>query len=269
MKYLGQRGLTLLLVLGLTSPSWAAYPDVTYDMWIDFESLIDATTVTPTTLANSTRGAAGTWTVSGTLNKGATNREDPHTVTTTDPGIIGMSNDPTTTGSYADWALPASKTTVSIGLWFKTASYAAFAGGPTVVKIYNAGTGSLVRLTDEKNAGDNSRYLRLVEGGSGVTVADDTWYWVTMKYTKNSTVSLGVYTTSLGLVGSATYTDAINVNVDAFRLGNDGSSVAPAGGETVGFDDFIVDYTSAVYPLLPGTMSAPTQSGGFMMGLFQ
>ncbi len=230
-----------------------AFPGITYDMWCDFEGLTDASTVTVGELIASTHGAAGTWTVTGTSSTGRNNKEDPHTVTD-DAGVRGMGHDPTTSNHYIEWALPSSDGTVSIGFWLKTSVYGAFASGPTVFKVFNSGFGALVRIQDERNAGSDARQIRMVEGGSGITVADETWYWVTAQFTSSGTVKLRVYNTSLSQVGSEqSYTDATASTVTSVHMGNSGVGVAPTGGVLVGFDDFIIDYTNSVFPLLPAT----------------
>lgn len=71
-----------------------------------------------------------------------------------------------------------------------------------------------------------------------------------MKWVQNDSGIALVYDTNLNLVGTVTFTDSINVPVQAILLSN--SIVEPGRpGQTVYFDDLIVDYTNAAFPLLP------------------
>ena len=62
--------------------------------------------------------------------------------------------------------------------------------------------------------------------------------------------SFSVYDASLNLVGTVTFTDDTNSPAQQILLGNSAGTTAEAG-ETTYFDDLIVDYTHANFPLVP------------------
>jgi len=140
-------------------------------------------------------------------------------------------------------------------LWYKTGTAVAWSGGPPFVRFGNNAYGNVLWLTDEDSPYTNARQINVNPYNSPVAgVSDNTWYWVTLKWTQSGSGTMSVYDTSLNLVGTSTFTDTTNSTVQAIQLGNQGSVAEP--GAVSDFDDLIVDYTHGNFPLLPKIPSA-------------
>ncbi|MGH9594618.1 MAG: N,N-dimethylformamidase beta subunit family domain-containing protein, partial [Bryobacteraceae bacterium] len=97
-----------------------------YDLWIDFESDTTGSTVTAAQLAQSSHGATGTWSAGSSLVTAQTASQDPG-----DPGTRGLRYSSTSGAKgFITYNLPTSKSTLSIGLWYKTGASYSFAEGP-------------------------------------------------------------------------------------------------------------------------------------------
>ena len=232
----------------------SGFPWIYYDMWVDFEQCTIGAVMNATELAESTHGAAGTWDVSnnaaGLLTTQSAGEDQGHAATG-DTGNRGMAYDVSTgTEDYIEWNLPAAQSSLSFGLWYKTGVPGTYTEGPHFVTLYNFGYGTMERLSDERSSADNTRQIRVSPLDVAVPVSDNTWYWVTVKFVLGGTGSFSVYDTSLSLVGSVNYTDYTFSPTQAILLGNT-SGVSGQSGEVTYYDDLIVDYTHANFPLLP------------------
>ncbi len=241
-------GSTVLTVVN------ASYPNVTYDMWVDFEQDTLGAVPTAAQLAASTHGAAGTWDVSPANGLVTTQApgEDPAHVITGDNGTRGLAY-AVSNGSpgYLRWNLPAPQSSLSFGMWYKTAQPAAYVEGPHFVTMYNYSLGNLLRLSDERSGYNNARQIRVSPLDQAVTgISDNTWYWLTFKWTQGGTGTFSVYDATFTLVGSVNFGDTFNAPVQAFLFGNETGTSGEAG-ETSYFDDFVLDYTHSNFPLLP------------------
>jgi uncharacterized protein YjdB len=253
-------GTTISAVSGTTtgftslSVVSGSFPWIPYDMWIDFEHDTVGAEMSATELAASTHGTAGAWTVSdpsGLLSTQLAGEDIGHAVTG-DTGTRGMTYN-LGVGSVAmiQWALPTAQSSLSFGLWYKTGQPAAWTEGPHAVTMYNWGTGTMLRLSDERSSATNARQIRVSPLNVAVSgITDNTWYWLTMKWTQNGPGTFNVYDSSLNLVGTVNFTDTFNSPLQAFQLGNTSGTPGETGITTY-FDDFIVDYTHGNFPLLP------------------
>ena len=236
-----------------------AYPWIPYDMWIDFEQGTIGAEVNAAQLVASTHGVPGVWSLvdPNDLLSIRTAAEDTGHAVTGDAGTRGMATNLNSGASgYIEWDPPAQQSSFSIGLWYKTGEAVPWSSGPFFVLFYNNSFGPMIRLSDEKSPYTNVRQIQVSPLNQAVAgVADDTWYWITMKWTQNSQGTMSVYDTSLNLVGTVTFTDTFNVPVQAIRLGNPSGSV-PEPGAVSYIDDFIVDYTHGNFPLLPNIPTA-------------
>jgi Concanavalin A-like lectin/glucanases superfamily/Bacterial Ig-like domain (group 2) len=229
------------------------FPYIPYDMYIDFEHDSVGAAMNATELAASTHGVAGAWSVldPGNLLTTQSAAQEPSNVLTGDTGNRGIAYDLANGGTgNIQWGLPASQSTLSFGLWYKTGQPGPWIEGPHFVTLYNWGTGNLLRLSDERSSGNNARQIRVSPLDSAVPVTDNTWYWLTMKWTQQGVGTFNVYDTFFNLIGSVNFTDAFNSPVQAILLGNT-SNTAGQPGITTYYDDFIIDYTNANFPLLP------------------
>jgi hypothetical protein len=229
------------------------FPYIPYDMYIDFEHDTVGAAMNATELAASSHGAAGAWSVLDPSNLLTTQSaaQEPSNALTGDTGNRGMAYSLANGGAgNIQWSLPASQSTFSFGLWYKTGQPGPWVEGPHLVTLYNWGAGNLLRLSDERSSGNNARQIRVSPLDNAVTVTDNTWYWLTMKWTQHGAGTFNVYDTSFNLVGSVNFTDTFNSPAQAILLGN--TSPTPGQpGITTYYDDFIIDYTDANFPLLP------------------
>jgi hypothetical protein len=231
----------------------ANFPGITYDMWIDFEHDTLGALVTAGELANSTHGAAGSWNTSQTgshLTVVAAG-EDPAHAITGDTGTRGLAYNLASSGQgWIQWNLPSDKHSLSFGLWYKTYQAPAWDEGPHFITLYNNAYGPMERFSDERSGVNNARQVRISPLDQAIPISDNTWYWFTMKWVQNGSGIARVYDTNLNLVGTVTFTDSINFPAQAILLGS--SDAGPSRpGQAVYFDDLIIDYTNAAFPVLP------------------
>jgi hypothetical protein len=160
------------------------------------------------------------------------------------------------TAGYLTYALPVSKSSVSVGMAYKTGASYQWVEGPHFLASGSWSYGDMNRAADERNSYDNEREIRISPAantatGARVGVTDNTWYWVTMKFTVGSPTVMNIYDSSLLLVGTATYTTGTPTKIDYINIGND------QGGSNQSFvtcmDHFMIDDQTAVFPLMPGT----------------
>ena len=160
--------------------------------------------------------------------------------------------------------MPSTHTQVSVGMYYctsnETSTVFAYAEGPHFLGFDSNSFGDLWRLSDERNAVDNSREIRISPTGPAnavmIPVKDSTCYWLTMRVVKGANVDFSVYDTSLNLVQHVTTPETFGQNIDAIWLG---SNLANGYSQTFynfHMDDLVVDYTNATFPLLPSTTPA-------------
>jgi len=249
--------LPLAFALGIGSASGqqppATFPWITYDMWVDFEQCTTGSAPTTACLASSTHGTAGSWNVSSMngLLTIQTAGQGP-AAATGDTGVRGMAyNVANGAEGYIQWAPPSAQRSLSFGLWYKTGNPGPWVEGPHFVGLYNNAYGDMERLSDERNGGTNVRQIRVSPTDSAVTgISDNTWYWCTVKWVEGGTSYFSVYDSSLNLVGTTTFTATNGFPAQLIYLGNSAATLAQSG-ETDYYDDLIVDYTNANFPLLP------------------
>ncbi len=254
----GMVGTTIQASSGLVNASTGLtvagrFPWITYSMWLDFEQDTLESAMKANELAKSTHGTARTWSTANqsTLLTTRTAGQAPDAALG-DTGNRGMALD-LTSGSvgYIQWNLPVDKSALSFGLWYKTGQPGAWVEGPHFITLFNEVYGPLERLSDERSSSTNARQIRVSPLDIAVTgIADNTWYWCTVKWVEKGTGSFSVYDTSLNLVGTVSFTDGIGFPVQSILLGNSQRTTG-ASGTTAYFDDLIVDYTHANFPLLP------------------
>ena len=252
-----------------TVPASTTFPYITYDMWLDFEATQCTALAAPTVacLTNSTHGAAGTWSIADTNSLLTIQTAAQAPKPTGDTGTKGMAINLTKVlgdVGYTQLDLPSDYTALSFGLWYRTAQPTTFTEGPHFITLYNGSIGRLEALADERDSSSDDRVIRLSPfAGSAyeIPVDDNTWYWCTMKWVKNGTGAFSLYDSSLNLVGNLTFVDAgSNVNVQSILLGNAQATTGGtlgSSGTTAYFDDLIVDYTNANFPLLPSSTLLP------------
>ena len=204
-----------------------AFPDYTYDRYCDFEA-----------------GLPAAWTetdAGGNLNV--------QSATAKYYGSYGMAYDGVNS-PFIRTDFGVNPTSISLGFWMYTGVHTDWARN-YVVYTDNSTLGAVpIRaLWGDTEGGDAKFTLRNDTGtysAAGVTVADATWYWVTIQATISGTAYLRVYNTSHAQVG-AEISVAVNAN-NNFRYLN---IIGPASSSAVVYyDDIVIDWTDATYPLL-------------------
>jgi hypothetical protein len=97
--------------------------------------------------------------------------------------------------------------------------------------------------------GTGTKYFRDKDDNVLATVADDTTYWITGLFTRNGATKIRIYDmvahTQIGSEYSATAADValLSTYIGAYNE-------ADQAGVYSYFDNFVLDYTNHVYPLL-------------------
>lgn len=239
------------------------------DLWLDCESTIDATGfdtndhVTQTGLwtvtnGHGTVGAGGSKTVPGTINAAS------------DTGTKGLILDCNFTGggTFGTFNLtgtggPGSKAAISCGFWFQMPT--TWVGSFRECDMFRwrnvLGTNEPLLKASDKHDGTTAGtiYIHTVESGyqaTDVIIAGNTWYWCTAKYTQNVNGKARIYNGTTGAqVGSEQTVTAGNQPCTTFDFGNISGATGPFVGNML-FDNLLVDWTNAIYPLGPGSAAA-------------
>jgi hypothetical protein len=249
----------------VNSVTTGAFPGIPYDAWVDFEGLTPGSAPTVAALASSTHGTAGTWAVANSSNSLSAITAGQDTIAGS-PGTKGLQYN-STVGDPTDrvqWSMPSTHTQVSVGMYYctsnETSTAFAYAEGPHFIGFDSNSFGDLWRLSDERNAVDNSREIRLSPTGPAnavmIPVKDSTCYWLTMRVVKGANVDFSLYDTSLNLVQHVTTPETFGQNIDAIWLGSNLSNGISTTFYNFHMDDLVVDYTNATFPLLPSTTPA-------------
>lgn len=163
-------------------------------------------------------------------------------------GTNGMSYAAAVTNeAYLKWDDASANDDVSVGFWFKSGEFENYAGLRRIVQFWNDGQGNVGYIAEGRNAGDNARQLLWSIGSGVVTIADNTWYYVTAQYTRNGTSQLAVYDEELEQVGSTVNGTAPDFAVDEIQW----KAADIASSTAVFWDDIYIDVTDATFPLGP------------------
>lgn len=169
-----------------------------------------------------------------------------------DSGTHGLSVD--LSGSAAARIVffsPAMHDNASVGFWFHTPS--GFGNGDImnmfIMRDYSASyTATLYWGALDGNA---TRSFDWSTGGSGrIATSANTWYWVTLQYVRNATCSLSIYDASGNQVGAS----STHASFGDFQIGNwDWGSISATtvAGATVMYDNLVINWTTAPFPLGP------------------
>lgn len=238
--------------------SFTSVTPIVVDSYTDFENGSVGNALSATILDNSTHGDIGTWSVSMAIDAelvGATTRlPTPVTVGATTyedtSGTRASSFDNQTDENFARTLFAATHDSVSMG------GIATF-GTP----VYGPGAAvNLDHVMIDGQAGDfgvlqmnqNGTIIAHTSAGgtTGITVTLGIPYWFTMKYVKNDKIYISIYNLpARTLVGSKELA-LLDQTSSAFRFGRcDAHGNSPPS--VIIFDNIIVDFTNAVYPLGP------------------
>lgn len=218
------------------------------DITVDLHQTFEFATVDQTSLEANDNNVAAVWSVIGTpptTNVSAEKATISDVNGVSDAGTLGLVVD-NDVGGTPRLDLFTYPDTQSVGFWVKTAPT-----NNTYVPIYSVGEGGgesssicYVRCTN------TSSVLAFTITGtttsSDVVVSTGTWYWITVRFTKNGDCKLRVYNDSGSLVGSEQTVTGNNLNPYYHGLGGAGTSAISSL-----FDDFVVNYSTAPFPLGP------------------
>jgi len=231
-------------------PNPAAGGNLTVDLWAPIETLLP----TAANLKSSASGpavAASAWSITGIqLGSASAEKATLSTINTaSDPaayGYVGNHNVP----NYFTIDLNTYPTTQSVGLWFQVTTLSAGTYcNPWVFGESTAPGLSIATLRVANNAGVYTAYLFNGGGSSGtVTISAATWYWATAKAVQSGTCTLAIYSASGVQVGSnQTVIGSAN---QPFYHSLGGIASSSGTGDTY-VDDFVIDKTTAAFPLGP------------------
>jgi hypothetical protein len=183
-------------------------------------------------------------------------------------GTNGMSWDPT--GAYAAQVVydtGSNRSSVSLGYWFRLPTQAIWEYGgvsPFIMddgasencRLYFGGTGASPQVYNARLRNNVGTYSSEI-----IIPASNVWYWITIQMVQNGNLSLSIYNASQAQVGSTVTVAAGNLTFRTFRL----QSSSLVSTIPTYWDDFILDYTDATFPLLGWSVAGAGTSIPAMM----
>lgn len=247
--------------------------DITADLWQDF----DFTTLNTTNLAANDHASVGTWTITDPDTRLSTSTSGEKISTglisgnSDSGGTRGMAMVAPTAGdnTHITYEFSEDKATVSFGFWYMfPADFIGSDDEHDILYVENAfGENELyVKQTDHTGRGG---HLYLYSGEAGYSTAiqiggsPDTWFWVTARLETGGSNRLRVYDASGVQVGSE-QTRTAHATEPSYQVSL-GSAVGALAGHTgsVYFDDFVMDWADATFPLGP-PLAAEVAGGGVL-----
>lgn len=234
------------------SRSSAAPSNITVDLW----SPMETASPSAATLKGAASGgsvAASAWATTGTpVTSASAQKALPlstinSTATTGTYGYVGNHNTP----AYFTIDLNTYPTTQSVGFMLQVTTLSSGTyTNPWVFGETTAPGSSIVSLRVENNAGTYTAYLFNGGGTSGtVTISAATWYWVTIKAVQSGTCTLAIYNGTSGAQIGSNQTLAGSANQPYYH--NIGGIASTSGTGDTYIDNFVIDKTTATFPLGP------------------
>lgn len=223
--------------------------NIACDLWYDME--MTAVSTAQLDLHDHGTGTSAIVDASSKLSLSASGEN--HTIdlpqNTADSGTNGLSVDTTTGAAAFIQSTIAAVDSVSIAAWVKAPSFGADAA--TIIMVVTDAGSTTRSQIGWRRSGGNYDFRCAASGanqsiGSGLTA--DAWYWITLKYIKSGTCSFAVFNSTGAQVGvTRTDTDSSATQITKCRIGN----ITAITGGVAYFDDFLIDKTSAQFPLGP------------------
>jgi hypothetical protein len=142
----------------------------------------------------------------------------------------------------------ADKSSATFGFWLKTGVLTDTWASAIFVSIQDSGSSPLLEMTIGNAGSSNSVTIYGTDVSSELAISDATWYWFNIKFVQNGTSSLRIYNESGNVVGSGAVTcptfDGAARKIAIGCL----SAIAGSSGTSY-FDDLVIDYTDATFPL--------------------
>lgn len=247
-------------LLNLTAGGGSA-PTLNVDIWQNFEFTAASGAMTAGMLAASAQGpgaAAATWNLRGSNIFATSTNGEKKTISNplgiADNGTEGL-NLLATGSTFASVEVvlgPGLMNTASAGLWFFVPTATSADTGIDLFQ-FTDGSGDLLALMAFRRIG-GVYSIRCTATGllfDFTLPAMGAFYWAAMKFTKLGTVSFALYDGNGMQVGTTqTTTDTTGHQTDRIRIGPE-DTYGAITGVNVYWDDLVVDYTNAVFPLGP------------------
>ncbi|MGA2401439.1 MAG: hypothetical protein ABSG91_07005 [Syntrophobacteraceae bacterium] len=230
---------------------WGAVPctDLSVSIWEDFEF----STLNTTNLAAHQHGTGGVWTIADTASKLSMSASGQKSLKScpgnvTDAGTTGLKADntaATTTPAYLAYTFPSPPTTLSYSYWLYIASFPAYTtaiisqtSGVNLSEMYNSGSAITISTIGAVN----------IPAITFPTVP--AWYFITMKTTLGSTMTMHVYDANGNeLAGSPQSGTAYTGPWSSLEVGL--TATIAAASFILYFDNLLIDLTGATDPLGP------------------
>jgi len=224
-----------------------SWPDYTYDIFEDFEDSTLASGLTEADADGIVSFPDSTQYWLGSNSAKWNNNGSAHTARFT----LAPSAKNNFSAGFA-WRTTATTSNYTFGSLIFEAGWATYSGS------------GIIRIYDGRDTGNNTRqFVIRFYGASTVdyklTVSDNTWYWITVQYNRNSTSYCNIYTSDKTRVAQLS-SDIINYACDFLRFG--GSSAVYNSANYL--DDIVIDWTNYAFPLLGWESVAA--SGGPLVG---
>jgi hypothetical protein len=263
--------IVVVVLLVLLANVQAQTPAV--DLYLDMEAGSIGSALTTATLTAATHGAGGTWSLSSNAaaNARVTGDEAPlhtqvrvgNTVYTDSGHTRGIAFPVNAPNTSANFAFASSRSAVSMGAYmtfgsngssFQTIDHLYFDAGDGSFCV--AQTSSSFRLRAHSGANGGSSV------GPDIPIAANHRYWITMKF-QIGLCSLQLFdATTRELVGQSSIRINSSSPMRRFRFGrtdsHDGTN--PPASSLNRFDDLVLDWTTAAFPLLNPTGAPPSSS---------
>ena len=220
----------------------ATFHGQTVDVYEDFE---DATLESDLTFSN----ASGLGTIPST--------------TWYHDGANGFAVDMTTAGgetyhsrlTFSRASAPTTFDRISCGFWYHNCNWTSNGQSMAFMMLNGGGAAQkLCQVGDVLSWGGVRQFADRADPAYGqITAPNYSWVWVTVLWLRNTGYQVNIYDTSHTLLGSWTglglgANDYHTTYVDNIVIGLDENWAGFAG--SIGFDEFVIDYTNGVFPLL-------------------
>jgi hypothetical protein len=289
--------ITLIMAFKTIAAPSSAAPTV--DMLSNFETSTNGTTITAPIMTSSTQGSGCTWTAAsapGAANIIATAAQKSlssthalkvSTTTFDDTGATrGVSRDHTaddTDQGTFSCAFSSNKAIISFGYFFSS-SYGSGTGSPgslcgsatvgcdyTSMAMFADGSGAFTAFNI--NASFSDLLVARLECNSNVPqmphFSPSHTYWVTFKMDTTAGKCYGAMydpSNSWNQVGFTVFTTiATGSAANRIQVFMTGGSFEPTATGTTQYDNLAMDFTTAAFPLLPGTAAATTTAPSRML----
>jgi hypothetical protein len=229
---------------------------VNADLYVDFESGSVGDVMTTSYLSSVTYGI-GSWseytpsfsvsdqqkTLPGAVNVGGTQYVDI--------GTRGARFDNNDASSFSYFYFDENPSDVSVGLFAKTNVPTSPWSALDWVE-FGVLDACVIQLLSYNGNYIRSHSVFPTTYGENIAIEQDKWYWITMKWVRADGCYLNVYDADdWSLVGSSNLPgEVLDTTVDFMRIGS--NSHGEYSDTSTYFDNIILDWTDATFPLLPG-----------------